>query len=160
MGPKQRPGALRRTLILLAASGLALPLAPPLHAAGRDGPAARTEAAAPAKRAKRPRVERGQASYYADRFHGRRMANGRRFDRNSSSAAHRHLPLGTKVRVTNLENGRSAVVEIEDRGPYARGRIIDLSPRTAERLGMKHRGVAPVAVTLLQEAEVQQASGD
>jgi rare lipoprotein A len=107
--------------------------------------------------------QRGEASYYAERFHGRRMANGARFDRNSRSAAHRSLPLGTVVRVTNLENGRSEVVTIEDRGPYAKGRIIDLSPRTAERLAMKHQGTARVAVTPLQRPEegaTQQASRD
>jgi rare lipoprotein A len=105
--------------------------------------------AQPEPQQRRTRSQQGRASYYADRFHGRKMANGERFDRNSNSAAHRSLPLGTVARVTNLENGRSTVVEIDDRGPYIRGRIIDLSPRTAERLAMKHQGTAPVAVTPL-----------
>jgi rare lipoprotein A len=84
------------------------------------------------------------APYYGREFHGRRMANGRCFDPRSRSAANRALPLGTRARVTNLENGRTETVVVEDRGP--RDRVIDVSPRTAEELGMKERGVAPVEV--------------
>ena len=69
----------------------------------------------------------GEASYYAARFQGRPTASGERFDNNQLTAAHRTLPFGTKVRVTNLSNVRSVVVRVNDRGPYARGRIIDLS---------------------------------
>jgi rare lipoprotein A len=105
------------------------------------GQRGRDETAAAAAQA-----QRGEASYYAPGLHGRRMANGERFDRNSNSAAHRTLPLGTRARVTNLETGRSEVVEIEDRGPHVRGRIIDVSPRTAERLGMREEGTARVEV--------------
>jgi rare lipoprotein A len=105
------------------------------------------------------RSHEGEASYYGPQFHGRRMANGERFDRNSNSAAHRSLPLGTTARVTNLENGRSEVVEIEDRGPYARGRVIDVSPRTAERLGMKEEGTAPVRVTPLSVPDRDERPG-
>jgi len=94
-----------------------------------------------------PQAQRGEASYYhPERFTGRQMANGDRFDPNSNAAASRTLPLGTLAEVTNLENGESRRVVIEDRGPYARGRIIDLSPRTAEQLGMREEGVAPVEV--------------
>lgn len=88
----------------------------------------------------------GKASYYADFFEGRRMANGERYDPDSNVAASRTLPLGTTARVTNLENGRSAVVVIKDRGPYVDGRIVDLTPRTAERLDMVEAGVVPVEV--------------
>lgn len=126
---------------------------PPAAAAGQARGKARAEASAPpsgAQRASRARgaarVERGKASYYAPRLAGRRMADGGRFDPRSDSAAHRTLPLGTTARVKNLENGRSATVTVRDRGPHARGRIIDLSPGTAERLGMKGEGVAPVEV--------------
>ena len=91
--------------------------------------------------------QHGQASYYGPQFTGRRTASGERFDPNSNVAAHRTLPLGTVARVTNLRNGRSEVVRIADRGPFIRGRIVDLSPRTADRLGMRHQGVAPVALT-------------
>jgi rare lipoprotein A len=87
------------------------------------------------------------------------MANGERSTPNSNSAAHRSLPLGTTAQVTNLENGRSATVKVEDRGPYARNRVIDLSPRTAEELGMKHAGRAPVRVTPVEVPEGNVRSG-
>ncbi len=95
----------------------------------------------------------GDASYYGPEFNGRRMANGRRFDPRSASAAHRTLPFGTKVLVTNLRNGRSATATVEDRGPLVRSRIIDLSPRVAEHLGMVVQGVARVRVTPVELAE-------
>ncbi len=95
----------------------------------------------------------GQASYYGPGFTGRRMANGRRFDPRSTSVAHRTLPFGTKVVVTHLGNGRSTTATVEDRGPFVRGRIIDLSPRLAEHLGMVAQGVAPVRVTPVELAE-------
>jgi rare lipoprotein A len=88
----------------------------------------------------------GDASYYHQRFDGRTMANGEPFDADGINAASKTLPLGTVARVTNLENGRSAVVRIDDRGPYVAGRIIDLSPRTAGDLGMRHQGVVRVEV--------------
>jgi rare lipoprotein A len=75
------------------------------------------------------------------------MADGGRFDPRSDAAAHRTLPLGSRARVRNLGNGRSATVTVRDRGPHAPGRILDVSPGTAERLGMKGEGVAPVEVT-------------
>lgn len=75
------------------------------------------------------------------------MADGGRFDPRSDAAAHRTLPLGSKARVRNLGNGRSETVTVRDRGPHARGRILDVSPGTAERLGRKEDGVAPVEVT-------------
>ncbi|MBL6456533.1 septal ring lytic transglycosylase RlpA family protein [Belnapia sp. T6] len=102
------------------------------------------------QRAAQARPQRGTASYYAPRFNGRRMANGARFNPRSNAAAHRTLPLGTTARVTNLENGRTAEVKVEDRGPYSRGRIIDLSPKVAEQLEMKEQGTAPVVVQPVQ----------
>jgi rare lipoprotein A len=98
----------------------------------------------------RHQAQQGKASYYGPEFNGRRMANGERFDPHSNTAAHRTLPLGTMVRVTNLENGRSATVTVKDRGPYVRGRIIDVSPHIADRLGMKEDGVVPVQVQPVQ----------
>ncbi|UFN48005.1 septal ring lytic transglycosylase RlpA family protein [Roseomonas sp. OT10] len=92
------------------------------------------------------RPQRGQASFYSPRFHGRRMANGERFDRHGATAASRTLPLGTRVRVRNLANGRTAVVTITDRGPHGRGRVLDVSPRTAAQLGMREAGVAMVEI--------------
>jgi peptidoglycan lytic transglycosylase len=92
------------------------------------------------------KIKRGKASYYARRFAGRTMANGEPMNPQSNAAASRTLPLGTKALVTNLENGRSVEVEIKDRGPYVEGRTVDLTPKTAEDLGMKRRGVVPVEV--------------
>ena len=96
----------------------------------------------------------GVASFYADRFAGRTMADGVRMDPQGENAASRTLPLGTTAKVTNLVTGKSAVVTIEDRGPYAKGRIVDLSPSTARRIGITQRlgvarvVVAPIAVPL------------
>src|ERR671916_1854197 len=78
------------------------------------------------------------------------MANGERFDTQSNSAASRTLPLGTTARVTNTETGRSTTVEVEDRGPYAGNRVLDVSPRVAEELGMKRDGTARVEIAPIQ----------
>lgn len=91
----------------------------------------------------------GFASWYGPGFHGRRSASGERFNQNALTAAHRSLPFGTKVRVTNKRNGRSVVVRINDRGPHVRGRIIDLSAAAARTLGVMQSGVAPVRVEVL-----------
>jgi rare lipoprotein A len=88
----------------------------------------------------------GVASWYGPGFHGRRTASGERFDQNDLTAAHRNLPLGTEVTVTNLENGRSITVEINDRGPYVKGRVIDLSKAAARSLGMAQDGLAKVRI--------------
>ena len=86
----------------------------------------------------------GTASYYGSRHHGKRTASGEPFNQHGMTAAHRSLPFGTRVKVTNLNNERSVVVRINDRGPHARGRIIDLSRAAAERIGMLRSGTAPV----------------
>jgi rare lipoprotein A len=91
----------------------------------------------------------GPASWYGGKFHGRRTANGERFDMNELTAAHRSLPFGTRVRVTNERNGRSVVVRINDRGPFVGNRIIDLSRGAAAAVGMVSTGVAPVRVDVL-----------
>jgi rare lipoprotein A len=93
------------------------------------------------------RTRLGKGSFYARWFAHRQMADGNRMDPQGSNAASRTLPLGTMAKVTNLATGQSAVVSIEDRGPYAKGRIIDLSPATAKKIGITHRvGIASVAV--------------
>lgn len=92
--------------------------------------------------------ETGIASWYGEPFHGRLTANGERYDMNALTAAHKTLPLPTKVRVTNLENGRSIVVRVNDRGPFVNGRIIDLSRRAAQLLGFHRQGIAKVRVQL------------
>lgn len=101
--------------------------------------------------------ETGIASWYGPGFHGRRTANGERFNQGEMTAAHRTLQMPSFVRVTNLDNGKSVVVRINDRGPYARGRIIDLSDRAAELLGYKSAGTARVRVQVLPEASRQVA---
>jgi rare lipoprotein A len=89
----------------------------------------------------------GKASFYARMFAGRKMANGNRMDPQVNNAASRTLPLGTTAKVTNLKTGMSAVVTIEDRGPYVEGRIVDLSPATAQEIGItKREGVTKVEV--------------
>lgn len=92
----------------------------------------------------------GQASWYGPGFHGRLTANGEIYNQNAMTAAHPSLRFGTRVRVTNLNNGRSVIVRINDRGPYAGGRVIDLSAAAARSLNMINTGVAPVEVTILQ----------
>ena len=91
--------------------------------------------------------DKGTASWYGRQFHGRRTANGERFDMYALTAAHRTLPFGSIVQVTDLENGRSVTVRINDRGPFKGGRIIDLSYAAAKKLGMIKRGVVPVRIT-------------
>lgn len=93
------------------------------------------------------RKRRGNASFYARRFFGKPMANGAPMNPRGNNAASRTLPLGTVARVTNLATGKSAIVRIEDRGPYIKGRIVDLSPSTARQIGITKRiGVAKVVV--------------
>ena len=94
-------------------------------------------------------VQFGVASYYGAWHRGRETASGVPFDDRKLTAAHRTLPLGTRVQVTNLKNGRSVVVKINDRGPYVRHRLIDLSAAAARVLGFTHRGVAPVKVRVV-----------
>ena len=97
--------------------------------------------------------ETGVASWYGAQFHGKHTSNGEIFDSNALTAAHRTLPMPVNVRVTNLENGRSLVVQINDRGPFARGRIIDVSKHAAELLGFYTTGTAKVRVTYLGRAD-------
>jgi rare lipoprotein A len=94
----------------------------------------------------------GAASWYGPGFHGRQTANGEIYDMNSLTAAHPSLPFGTRVRVTNEATNESAVVRINDRGPYAKGRIIDLSKGAAEDIGLLSSGVARVTVEVLSNA--------
>ena len=99
-----------------------------------------------------PKPQAGKASFYANRFHGRKTASGRPYRKDGYTAAHRTLPLGTWVRVTNTRNDRSVVVQINDRGPYARRRIIDLSRAAASKIGMIRSGTAPVRLEVVQVA--------
>ena len=110
----------------------ALPVAPIVHEAPRSR-----------------RIIVGRASWYGSFHHGRPTANGDRFDMYALTAAHRTLRLGTRVRVTNLANGKSVVVRVNDRGPYIKGRILDLSRGAAAVLGAVDAGVFPVQITVL-----------
>ncbi len=96
--------------------------------------------------------EVGMASWYGSDFHGRKTASGQIYDMYGLSAAHKTLPLGTRVRVTNLANNRSAVLTVNDRGPFVRGRILDLSYGAARHLGTVDKGVARVRITAVGSA--------
>jgi rare lipoprotein A len=98
--------------------------------------------------------ETGVASWYGPTFYGHRTANGEVYTAGDLTAAHRTLPLPVNVRVTNLDNGKSIVVRVNDRGPFAKGRIIDLSERAAELLGYKDKGTARVRVTFVSRADL------
>lgn len=92
------------------------------------------------------------ASYYADRFHGRRTASGRRYDKNLLTAAHKSFPFGTKVKVTNEANGKSVIVEVTDRGPFVRGREIDLSRKAFYTIASSSgKGYINVSMEVLQK---------
>jgi len=94
-----------------------------------------------------PHKQVGKASVYSTSLQGRHMTNGERFNAASSDAASKTLPIGTKARVTDLETGKSAQVTIKDRGPVPRGRVVDLTPRTAREIGITRKeGIAPVAI--------------
>ena len=93
----------------------------------------------------------GTASWYGPRFHGKKTASGEIYDQNKLTAAHKTVPLGSKARVTNLDNGNTVEVEINDRGPFIEGRIIDLSRAAARALGFVESGTAPVRVELIAE---------
>lgn len=99
-------------------------------------------------------VQRGKATYYSKRATGARTSSGERLHHDSLTCAHRTYPFGTKLQVTNLQNGRSVVVRVTDRGPFARGRIIDLSWRAAKELGILTQGVAMVEVVRADEIVV------
>lgn len=105
--------------------------------------------------------ETGIASWYGPNFHGKKTANGAIFDSNALTAAHRTLPMPSVVRVTNLENGRSLLLTVNDRGPFAKGRIIDISKRGAQLLGFKDNGTARVRVQIMerQSLALKNSSG-
>lgn len=95
-------------------------------------------------------TESGKASFYAMKFQSRKTANGERFNQQSNTAAHKKLPFGTKVKVTNIKNGKSVIVRINDRGPFIAGRIIDLSRSAFSRIGHLDRGILNVRIKVIQ----------
>lgn len=102
------------------------------------------------------KARKGTASYYGKKFYKKEMADGTRMNPQSNVAASKTLPIGTQAKVTNLDTGASAVVVIKDRGPYVKDRIVDVSPKTADKLGLKENGTAPVEV---KPVEVPQSDG-
>jgi rare lipoprotein A len=132
------------SLLLIAGLAVAFPTPGGAKTRHREAPQRVT---GPAKPDLSARKRRGNASYYARQFFGKPMANGAPMNPRGNNAASRTLPLGTVAKVTNLATGKSAIIKIEDRGPYIKGRIVDLSPSTAHRIGITKRiGVAKVVV--------------
>ena len=128
------------TALLLAAPALA-----------QTGPATPGGGRAEARRAK---AHQGVASYYAASLHGRRTANGERYNHGAMTAAHRSLPFGTLLRVTSTHNGRAVLVRVNDRGPFIRGRSLDLSGAAADRLRMRQRGTHRVRFEIVDPASL------
>ena len=95
-------------------------------------------------------TETGIAAYYSNVFHGRRTASGERYDKNAYTAAHKRLPFGTRIRIMNLENGKSVVVKINDRGPRSKERIIDVSRRAARDLDFVRKGLTKVRLEVIE----------
>jgi len=151
----------RVTLIVCLVQFLAVGCAPdpiyrsPVGNATAPAPPVRKAAPAPpVKPKKHPMVptgvyQEGVASYYAHEFNGRLTASGEVYDMNKLTAAHKELPFGTMVRVTNLDNGKSVVVRINDRGPFVKNRIIDLSLEAAKRIGLVSTGTARVRLEIV-----------
>lgn len=112
---------------------------------GKTGKTGKADSSASAK------VEKGKASYYADKFQGRATASGQKYDKNKMTAAHKTLPFGTVVRVTNTATGKSVDVTVNDRGPFAKGRIVDVSRAAAEKLGMIQAGVINCTLKIIKK---------
>ncbi|MGY0615562.1 septal ring lytic transglycosylase RlpA family protein [Vibrio sp. FJH11] len=91
----------------------------------------------------------GQASWYSPKFHGKRTASGERYNKRAYTAAHKSLPFGTIVRVTNTDNAKKVDVKINDRGPFVKGRVIDLSQKAFEQIGNIKEGVAPIKIEII-----------
>ncbi len=104
-------------------------------------------------------LDQGEASWYGPGFHGKTTANGETYNQNELTAAHRTLPFNTVVRVVNMDNGKSVTVRINDRGPYAHGRIIDLSKEAAQRIDMIDAGIAPVRLVLIRSEQPIRTRG-
>ena len=101
--------------------------------------------------AKRNYEAQGKASYYANKFHGRRTSSGEFFNQDSLTCAHRTLPFGTYLKVKNQKNGKEVIVRVNDRGPFVKGRVVDLSRAAAEQIGMLQSGVATVEVVQVEK---------
>ena len=104
-------------------------------------------------------VEKGIASWYGDEFHGKQTASGEIYDMHGMTAAHKILPLGTHVKVTNVVNGKNVIVRINDRGPFVAGRVIDLAYTPAQQIGIVEPGTAPVVVEAVRIAQAHMERG-
>lgn len=154
---------------LMAASPMELLQSKTVEAASVDGAAVREQKTQQAhskggksanqRSAQGRKIIRGEASWYGPGFHGKKTASGAIFDQNKLTAAHKTLPLGTKARVTNLENGNTVEVEINDRGPYVGQRVIDLSHAAADALGFVESGITLVQIELLPAESRAQVAG-
>lgn len=138
---------LRRFLCLAA---LLVAACSPLHESGVGG------GASSLYRVETVSVQEGMASWYGGRWIGRLTANGERYKTGDMTAAHKELPFNTKVRVTDLKTGKSVIVRINNRGPYVRGRVLDLSVAAAKQLGVYERGLAKVRLEVLREIPVMR----
>jgi rare lipoprotein A len=148
----QRHAALAPSQETASQADSAMPL-PPVRRRAAVATRKRTRLATAKPEASKPAAStrdaaQGLASYY--RFHGRRTASGETFDSNELTAAHRTLPFGTKLRVTNVSTGQSVTVRVNDRGPFIAGRVVDVSQSAADALGMTRQGVAKVKLDVVQ----------
>ena len=147
------------TVLWLGGCATQTPFDPPVSTAPAPGDAPAAGAMVPALPGELPfpspdgmdaqrdrEIERGRASWYGPRFHGRRTASGEVFNMHELTAAHKTLPFGTQVRVRHASTGREVVVRINDRGPFTKGRVIDLSRAAAEKIGLIRAGAAPVVL--------------
>jgi len=161
-------------LVFLSACGhkpatVAVPAAPPIEQKSSGGPSVGSTAKAqplePAETIQVPAdakpllVETGIASWYGPPYHNRRASNGQIYDMHAMTAAHRTLPLGSIVRVTNVENGSSVLVRITDRGPFIEGRIVDLSQAAASELGLVVKGTGQIKLEVLQTPAPIESGG-
>ena len=148
--PSVTSSAVSRASSSNAASQDSKSTAPPVASAPSDAHDSTSQV--PADSAGLKELERGQASWYGPRFHGRRTASGERYDQHALTAAHKTLPFGTVVRVRSLVTGKEVNVRVTDRGPFVRGRIIDVSRAAAEALGMMGLGVKQVSLHIVESA--------
>ena len=159
-GKRIRPGLMNNFICIcgLLLAGLLVPQASSSRASNSEAdtssghrPGATTHHKGErANRNARPRILRGNASWYGRRFEGKKTASGTTFHANGHTAAAANIPLGSTAKVTNLKNGRSARVKVTDRGPMVPGRVVDVSRGTAQQLGMTEKGVTPVKVTVVK----------
>lgn len=111
----------------------------------------RSETDMPKAEQSQPLFQAGVASYYSAKMHGRKMSNGTAYDKNALTCAHRTLPFGTKIRVVNKKNGKETIVKVTDRGPFGKGRVIDLSNKAASEIDMIRDGIAQVELYIVNE---------